>query len=133
MSFAIKDMIEEHGGEVRLRTTVTSIETVGPTGVSVTTDRDLVVEAKAIVSNASPSGTASLFPEGVIPPEWLDEVKDEVAALSTMTVHLGVGRDLAADGWDHHEFFDMVSYDFEAEYQAILDGEFANVGMIVSN
>ena len=133
MSFAIKDMIEERGGEVRLRTTVTSIETGDFTNLTVTTDRDLVVEAKAVVSNASPSGTAALFPEGVIPPEWLEEVKEEVAALSTMTVHLGVGRNLAADGWDHHEFFDMVGYDFEAEYLSTLDGEFANVGMIVSN
>ncbi|MCL1593460.1 MAG: NAD(P)/FAD-dependent oxidoreductase [Actinomycetia bacterium] len=133
MSFAIKDKIEEHGGDVRLRTTVTAIEVMGPQHVTVSTDKDLVVEARAVVSNASPSATAALLPPGAMEPEWLDDVQSDVAALSTMTVHLGVARDLAADGWDHHEFFDMVGYDFESEYESILKGEFTDVGMIVSN
>ncbi len=133
MSFAIMDAIIEAGGEVHLRNTVTAIVPAGPDRVTVTTDRGLVVEAKAVVSNASPRSTATLLPDGVAPRAWIDEIDGEEPALSTMTVHLGVAKDLVAQGWDHHEYFAMSGYDFDAEYEAILAGDFARVGMIVSN
>ncbi|MCL1598586.1 MAG: NAD(P)/FAD-dependent oxidoreductase, partial [Actinomycetia bacterium] len=133
MSFAIMDAIVGAGGEVHLRNTVTSIVPEGPDRVTVTTDRGLVVEAKVAVSNASPHSTAALLPEGVVTPEWAGEMDRDTPALSTMTVHLGVAADLAAKGWNHHEYFAMSGYDFDAEYEAILAGDFANVGMIVSN
>ncbi len=133
MSFAIMEAIVEAGGDVRLRNTVTSIVPEGPDRVTVTTNSGLVVEAKAVVSNASPRSTAGLLPEGVVTREWLGEIERDRPALSTMTVHLGVAADLAAGGWNHHEYFAMSGYDFDVEYEAILAGDFTNVGMIVSN
>lgn len=133
MSFAIVDEIERYGGSVHLRNRATSIALDHPGSVRVTTNRDLVVHAKAIVSNASPTSTAALLPEGTFDATWVEDVASDVPALSTFTVHLGVARDIAADGWNHHEFFDMVGYDLEAEYQSILDGDFANAGLIISN
>ena len=133
MSFAIMDAIIEGGGAVHLRNTVTSIVPHGSDGVTVTTDRGIVVEARAVVSNASPRSTAALLPVDDSIAKWAEELETDAPALSTMTVHLGVARDLVADGWDHHEYFSMVGYDFEAEYEAILEGDFERVGMIISN
>jgi len=85
------------------------------------------------VSNASPSATLGLLPSGIRDGEWAQDVDSDLPALSSLVVHLGLDTDVAAEGWTHHEFFDMVGYDLEAEYQAILEGRFADVGMIVSN
>jgi prolycopene isomerase len=133
MSFAIADAIEDAGGSVILRNTVTSIVPDGPQSVTVTTDKGLVVQAKAVVSNASPASTAELLPEGTVDDHWMGRIESDAPALATFTVHLGVGRDLAAEGWDHHEFFEMSGYDIEAEYEAIISGDFAHAGMIISN
>jgi prolycopene isomerase len=133
MTFAIADAIEREGGSVILRNTVTSIVPDGPESVTVTTNKGLVVKARAVVSNASPISTAALLPEGAIDSDWIGRIESDVPALATFTVHLGVGRDLAAEGWDHHEFFEMSGYDIEAEYEAIMSGDFANAGMIISN
>ena len=133
MSFAIMDAIIEAGGEVHLRNTVTSIVPEGSDRVTVTTDRGLVVRARAVVSNASPLSTAALLPHDAAIDAWMKTIEHDVPALATLTVHLGIARDVVADGWDHHEYFAMSGYDFEAEYEAILAGDFENVGMIVSN
>ena len=133
MTFAIADAIEAAGGSVFLRNTVTSIVPGGPQSVTVTTNKGLVVEAKAVISNASPISTAALLPEGTADEDWMEKIGSDIPALATFTVHLGVGRDLVSDGWDHHEFFEMSGYDIEAEYEAIVSGDFANAGMIISN
>ncbi len=133
MSFAIADAIERNGGTVYLRNTVTSITPEGPDSVTVATDKGLVVHARATISNASPMSTVALLPEGAADDDWRKKVAGDVPALATFTVHLGVGRDLVAEGWDHHEFFDMSGYDIEAEYEAVMAGDFANAGMIISN
>jgi prolycopene isomerase len=133
MTFAIVDAIERAGGLVFLRNTVTSIVPDGPRSVTVKTNKDLVVEARAVISNASPVSTAALLPEGAFDSDWTERIESDVPALATFTVHLGVARDLVADGWDHHEFFEMSGYDIEAEYEATMSGDFANAGMIISN
>jgi all-trans-retinol 13,14-reductase len=133
MTFAIADAIEGAGGSVLLRNTVTSIVPDGPNLITVATDKGLVVEAKAVISNASPISTAALLPDGAIDSDWIEKIDSDVPALATFTVHLGVARDLVAEGWDHHEFFEMSGYDIEAEYEAIMSGDFANAGMIISN
>ena len=86
-----------------------------------------------MVSNASPLATTRLLPGGLVEDSWTSELEAERPSLSSLVVHLGVNRDLAAEGWPHHEFFDMVGYDYEAEYRAILDGRFDEAGMIISN
>jgi phytoene desaturase len=133
MTFAIADAIERAGGSVLLRNTVTSIVPGGPQSITVSTNKGVVVQAKAAISNASPVSTAALLPDGVIGSDWIGQIESDVPALATFTVHLGVGRDLAAEGWDHHEFFETRGYDIEAEYEAIMSGNFSDAGMIISN
>ncbi len=132
MTWAITEVIEENGGQVHLRNIVTSIEP-SATGVTVVTDKGLTIMASAVVSNASPTATLGLLPPGMVDPAWSRGFESDVPALSSLVVHLGVNRDLAAEGWNHHEFFDMVGYDLEAEYDAILGGRFEEASMIISN
>lgn len=133
MSWKIVEAIEERGGTVLLRNEVRGIDLSEPMGVKVTTSRGTEVRAKALVSNASPRSTLALIEGPPVDDAWASAVGSETPALSSMVVHLALDRDVAADGWDHHEFFDMVTYDLEAEYEAVLDGRFEDVSMIVSN
>lgn len=132
MTWAIAEAIEEAGGDVHLRNTVESI-TPNDGGALVRTLQGLEVQARAVISNASPTATARLLPSGFLDTDWIEEAKTEAPALSSLVVHLGVHRDLAAEGWPYHEFFDVPGYDFDAEYQAILEGRFEDAAMIVSN
>jgi phytoene dehydrogenase-like protein len=131
MTWAIAHAIEAHGGQVHLRHRVTGI-TPAAEGFEITTNKDLAVRSRAVVSNASPSATLGLLPAGG-DGQWAADVEADRPALSSLVVHLGLNKDVAAEGWTYHEFFDMVGYDLEAEYRAILEGRFADVGMIVSN
>ena len=74
MTFAIADAIERAGGLVFLRNTVTSIVPDGPQSVTVKTNKDLVVEARAVISNASPVSTAALLPEGAFDSDWMERI-----------------------------------------------------------
>jgi prolycopene isomerase len=132
MSWKIVEQIEAAGGEVHLRTVVESLERHGEHWL-IRTDQNVEVRARAVVSNASPGATVRLLSGEDVDEDWLADLRRDQPSLSSLVVHLGVDRDLAAEGWGHHEFFDMVGYDFEAEYQAILEGRFHDVGMIISN
>ncbi len=133
MTKAMAETIIERGGSIHYRNTVTSIIPDGPGSVTVTTNRGLVVHAKAAVSNASPQATADALPATVVDEGWASEVRSESPALASFVVYLGLDRDVAAEGWNHHEFFDIGGYDFDAEYEAITAGDFDKAGMIISN
>jgi prolycopene isomerase len=133
MTKAFARKIIDGGGQIHYRNDVISIEPEGPMAVTVTTHKGLVVHAKAVVSNASPQRTIDMLPAGSVDESFTESVGVERAALSNLVVYLGLDKDVAAEGWVHHEFFDMPSYDIEAEYEAIMSGDFANAGMIVSN
>jgi prolycopene isomerase len=74
-----------------------------------------------------------MLPGDLIDESWRSEIRSETPALASFVVYLGLDKDVAAEGWDHHEFFDMGSYDLDAEYEAILAGDFDEAGMIISN
>ena len=131
MSWAIAEAIEEAGGAVHLRNHVTGISRSGDGWVVST--KHFTVHARAVVSNAAPLDTISLLPDGEVDAAWRAELEAEKPSLSSLVVHLGLDRDLAAEGWPHHEYFDMPGYDLEAEYAALLEGRFEEVGMIISN
>ena len=133
MTKAFARTIIDRGGQIHYRNDVISIEPTGPTDVTVTTHKGLVIHAKAVVSNASPQRTIEMLPVGTIDESFSDAAVGETPALSNLVVYLGLDRDVAAEGWNHHEYFDMPSYDLEAEYEAIVLGDFAAAGMIVSN
>jgi phytoene dehydrogenase-like protein len=133
MTKAFAHKIIEGGGQIHYRNDVISIEPTGPMGVTVSTHKGLVVHAKAVVSNASPRGTIDMLPSGSVDPSLSAAEDGEMPPLSNHVVYHRLHRDVGVEGWSHHEYFDMPSYDLEAEYAAIMRGDFQNAGMIVSN
>jgi phytoene dehydrogenase-like protein len=133
MTKAFARKIIDRGGQIHYRNDAVSIVPNGADAVTVTTHRGLVVHAQAVVSNASPQRTIELLPADSVDASFSASADSEAAALSNLVVYLGLDRDVAEEGWRYHEFFDMPSYDLESEYKAIMRGDFANAGMIVSN
>ncbi len=133
MSRAIVEGITAHGGEVRFRNRVTRIEVSDGRAIAVETDRGLRVEADVIVSNASPSATVAMIGRGQFADEFLAGVDRDVPAMSNLVVYLGLDRDLAAEGWGHHEFFLSDGYDMDADYAAMVSGDFSKTGMVIAN
>lgn len=133
LSRAIEASIVEHGGEVRYRQTVERLEIDGGRIVAVETDRGLKIPADLVVSNASPADTIRMAGPEHFPAEFAESVQGERPALSTLTLYLGLKVDVAARGWPHHEFFLAEGYDVDAEYRAVLDGDFDRVGMVIAN
>ncbi|MEN8234030.1 MAG: NAD(P)/FAD-dependent oxidoreductase [Actinomycetota bacterium] len=133
MSRALVDSISERGGEVRFRDRVTNIEVADGRAVAVETERGLRVEADVIVSNASPSATVAMAGRDHFDQAFLAGVDGDEPAMSNLVVYLGLDRDLAAEGWDHHEFFLSEGYDPEDDYEAMVSGDFSRAGMVIAN
>jgi all-trans-retinol 13,14-reductase len=133
MSRAIVEGITSNGGEVRFRNSVTRIDVNDGRAVAVETDRGLRIEADVVVSNASPSATVAMIGRDQIVDRFLAGVDKDVAAMSNLVIYLGLDRDLAAEGWDHHEFFLCDGYDTDADYAAMVSGDFAKTGMVIAN
>ena len=133
MSRAIVEGIVQRGGSVRFRNRVTRIEIEDGLAVAVETDRGLRVEAEVFVSNASPMATVEMVGNDHFDEPFLSSVERDVPALSNLVVYLGVDRDLAEGGWPHHEFFLSDGYDTDADYRAMLAGDFSKTGMVIAN
>jgi all-trans-retinol 13,14-reductase len=133
VSRAIVDGIVQHGGVVRYRNRVTGMEVVDGRIVALETDRGLRIEADVFLSNASPSATVAVAGVEHFDAEYVAGVERDPPALSNLVVYLGLDRDLAADGWDHHEYFLAEGYDIEADYDAMIAGDFSKAGMVIAN
>ena len=133
MSRAIADEIVERGGVVRFRNRVMRIESDDGRAVAVETDRGLRVEANVVISNASPAATVELAGSEHFDDTYLAGVRRDVPALSNLVVYLGIDRDLAAEGWHHHEYFLANGYDIEADYEAMIAGDFSQSGLVITN
>ena len=133
MSRAIVEGIVLRGGSVHFRNRVTRIEVEDGRAAAVETDRGLRVEADVVVSNASPAATVAMVGDEQFDEAFLGSIESDVPALSNLVVYLGVGRDLAAEGWDYHEFFLADGYDVEADYEAMVAGDFSRTGMVIAN
>jgi len=133
MSRAIVEGIVQRGGSVHFRNRVTHIDVEDGRAVAVETDRGLRVEADVIVSNASPAATVAMVGADHFDADFLGSIERDVPSLSNLVVYLGVDRDLAAEGWDHHEFFLADGYDLDADYEAMVAGDFSRTGMVIAN
>ncbi|MFQ5518219.1 MAG: phytoene desaturase family protein [Acidimicrobiia bacterium] len=133
ISRALAAVVEENGGSVHYRQTVNHIEVRDGSAVAVGTERGLRVEADLVISNASPDVTCGWVEGADLPPAYTERFAADVPALSNLVVYLGVGKDLATKGWDHHEYFHNVGYDLEADYRAVVTGNFSRAGLVLSN
>ena len=117
MSRAIEKTFQAYGGEIRYKQTVTAFEIGDGRVTTVTTDKGLIVATDMVISNANAQDTMLKFVGKVhLPAKYVDKIESEKAAVATLTVYLGLERDLLAEGWPHHELFVSDEYDIEADY-----------------
>jgi phytoene desaturase len=134
MSRALECTIMAHGGQVRYRQTVTRVEVRDGLATAVETDKGLRVEADALVSNANaPDTLLKLVGREHLPQDYVGRVKSARPALSNLIVYLGLNRRLSATEWPHHEAFVAEGYDAEADYRAVMAGQFERAGMVIAH
>ncbi len=134
LSDALAAVIEEHGGEVRTGTLVTSIDVVdkrprgvGPNkvarGVSVADGQSF--SARYVVSNADPFQTFfELVGEEKISPRTKKKVESLRPSNSLAGVYLGLDVEPSFFGVEEYELFYHSSDDESAMYEAMMQGRF---------
>jgi prolycopene isomerase len=134
ISRALEEDVTSHGGEIRYRQTVNDIELDGGLAVAVTTEKGLRVETDVVISNASaPETLLQLVGEANLPAAYVKDVEDARPSLSNLVVYLGLDCDLAAQGWDHHEYYVSNTYDLEADYRDAQSGHFDETAMVLTH
>jgi prolycopene isomerase len=133
LSRALESVILDHGGTVHYRNTVTGIDIEDGLAARVRTHRDLAVDSDLVISTAGPLDTIGFAGAEHFGSEYISTWDAEIPALSNLVVYLGLDRDIAADGWDHHEFFLEDQPDVEASYEAAAAGRFGETGMVITN
>ncbi len=136
MSRALEATIKKYGGDMRYRQMVSGIEIVDGRATAVLTQKGLRAEADLIISNANAPDTMLKFVgREHLPSAYTSQVEDALAkpALGSVAVYLGLNRDLLAEGWAHHELFIADGYDMEAAYEAVLNGRFEEIGIVISH
>ena len=122
ISDAFVDFIEDHGGEVILRTRVEKILTKQKAAYGVRTADGQEYTARAIISNASAIDT---FQKMVGRQDYLDDYLAKLdgfsVSLSCFQVFLGLKKDLVGElGLKDSEIFCQSTYDCEADYRGML-------------
>lgn len=117
LSDALCAAIEAAGGQVLLDTEAAGIGVKEGkiTGVRLKDGR--ILEAGAVVSNASVPATMKMLPEGAVPEEFLKKLKGYRPSISTFVVWLGLNRDIR-DRVKGYEYFVFKGYDPEKDYEA---------------
>jgi len=134
MSRAFEHTLQKNGGEIRYRQTVNKIEMRSGRAVAVETEKGLRIEADVIISNANiPDTMLKFIGAQHLPEDYVSKIQCDKPAISNLVAYLGLERDLAAEGWPHHELFVMDSYDLDGEYQAVIDGRFEQTGIALTH
>lgn len=134
VSRAFEAIIKEHGGEIRYRQRVTRIHIEDGRAVAVSTDQGLKEATDVVISNANaPDTLLTMIDPEHLPAGYTNRVEVTPHSLSAFNIYLGLERDLAAEGWPPHELFINDDYDPEAQYQAILAGDWARVPYLLVN
>ncbi len=131
---AFVDVIEENRGKVLLRTAVTGILTGGGRIKGVETARRGSFRAPVVVSNAPAPIT---FNDLLDRPD-LAKADREVAdalpiAVSIHQAFVGIRGDAGKLGLPERGIFNAQSYDLDAEWQAMLRGDYREQGWLIGN
>jgi len=130
MSDAFVKFIEDHGGEIKLKTRVEKILTKDHTAYGVKVEDGTEYKAKVVVSNAN------AFDTFLTMMDERDYLKDHLAnfdkysvSLSCFQVFLGLRKDLVKEvGIEDSEIFYTSGYDDDAAYKAFQDADVENSG-----
>lgn len=130
LSNALRDVIMENGGEIRLNTEVTRILSSDGKVEGVLTNGGEMFYADLVLSNAGAINTfKNLVSEPTLKKKYLKKTTRQENSLSAIQLYVGLDCSLdkvgAAD--QGHGFAVFESYDHEANYQAIVDGAYDKI------
>lgn len=132
---ALVDVIESHGGKVRRRNEVVAIHTNSNGAVTgVETKQGKTFLAAQVVSNAS----APLTFSHLLDRPQLAETDAATAealpiSMSICQAYVGIRGNASELGLTDRNRFVEISYDHEAQWQAMLEGDYRNQSHIIAN
>jgi len=130
ISDAFAAFIEAHGGKVMLRTPVDKILVKDGAACGVRTADGREFTGKVVVSNANaPDTFRKMLDEPELARATLARMDKLSIGLSTFQVFLGLKKDLVGEiGLKDTEVFYNPGYDIEADYAAVVRGDFTDPG-----
>ncbi len=134
LSNAFVGMIEENGGKVLLNTEVTQIVTEAGRATAVETAKRGTFRAPAVVSNAAaPLTFHKLLDQPELGATDVEVVDSLPVACSIHQAYIGLRGDASELGLRDRGAFYNQTYDFEAEWEAVLRGDYRSCGWLLGN
>jgi phytoene dehydrogenase-like protein len=129
---ALEKVLAEAGVAVEYGQTVTSVEMDGGRAVAVHTAQGTSLTCSAVVSNAAAPALPDLVGVDTLPAHYLERLQGPTVAASSVTVYLGLDRDVFGEHGLPHEIF-LCGIDPDAEHAAGLTGDWARSLLVVAD
>lgn len=130
---ALTRELAARGGEIRYGQLVNGIELDDGRAVAATTADGGRVEADLFISDASAPALLKLVGRGELPTDFVERIDRAAPSLSTFAVYLGLERDVFASNGLPHDLFIDRSGDPDRSFQAVLEGDWANVPLTATD
>ncbi len=134
ISDALVDFITKRGGQVRVNAGVAEILVKDHAAYGVRTASGEEIQARVVVSNANAHDTfRKMMREDEFLADYLKKLDGYSVSLSCFQVFLGLKKDLISkSGLKDTEIFYYPGYDFDAAYDAILEGDVERGGFAMT-
>ncbi|MCW8803283.1 MAG: NAD(P)/FAD-dependent oxidoreductase, partial [Ignavibacteriaceae bacterium] len=134
ISNAFESYIEDHGGEIIIKTRVEKILTKDDTAYGVVTDDGKEFTAKVIISNANTNDTFNkMLDDNCVLKDYLVKLEKLSVSLSSFQIFLGLKKDLIKEtGITDTEIFYNTSYDSDADYEIMKNADIEKGGYAVT-
>jgi prolycopene isomerase len=130
---ALADLLTRSGGRIEYGQTVTGIHTEDGRAVAVATESGSIWHGRTVISNAAAPLLPGLLGADVLPEDFVERVSGPPAAMSVVSVYLGLDRDVVGEAGLPHEVFVVGDYDSDAALAASLSGDWRSGGLLVTN
>ena len=121
------------GARIEYGQTVTALSTHDGRVTRVVTDTGLNVECAAVVCNAAAPLLPRLLGPDVLPSEFVSRLGTPAVAPSSVSVYLGLDRDVFDEHGLPHEVFLATGADADTELAAGLSGDWARAAMLATD
>lgn len=133
-SRALVDSLYQRGGDVRYGQKVTKLELSDRHVTAVLTEGGLRIEADSVISNASSLATMlTMVDRDHLPADYLERLERPALSYTTVSVYLGLDRDLFGEQGLPHELFIFPGYDHDAIERAALAGDWGRASLGITD
>lgn len=134
LSRALVDSLHHRGGEIRFGQRVTTIELSDRHATAVTTEAGLRVDTDTVISNANaPATMLDMVGRGHLPADYVGRLEAPAPSYTTVSVYLGLDRDVFAEQTLPHELFVFPDFDHDANEKTALAGQWNRAGIVLTD